>query len=399
MLFWIVAAALTLACVAIVLAAFRTPPEASTPDVAVYRDQLRELDRDRARGTLAAEEAETARAEVARRLLAADKAARSAEAGRGGNAVLGAGLAAVLVVAVTAATYLTIGAPGYGDLPLQARIETIEENRARRAAQAVAEAEVPDRIDDGRPDVTRMAEQLRAVLAERPDDLRGWRLAVQTEAGLGDFEAAWRAQERVIAILGEDATAGDHSALAELMILAAGGFVSLEAEAILRETLRLDRTDGTARYYLGSMYAQGGRPDLAWPIWRRLVADSTPDAPWLPVIYERIEAVSRAAGDPTPIDQLPTPRGPTADDVEAAAGMSLEERIDMIEGMIQGLAARLASEGGPPEDWARLIVAYGVTGNLNAAASVYQESKLVFEADRGALDILARAADRAGLAP
>ncbi|WP_167767223.1 c-type cytochrome biogenesis protein CcmI [Jannaschia formosa] len=399
MLFWIAAAALTVGCTAIVLAAFRTPPESVAPDVAVYRDQLRELDRDRARGTLSDSEAEAARAEVARRLLAADKAAQGAVAGFRGNGVLGAGLAVVLVLAATAATYLTVGAPGYGDMPLQARISVIEENRAARASQAVAEAEVPDRIDESRPEVSDMAQQLRDLLVDRPDDLRGWRLAAQTEAGLGNMEAAWRAQQRVIEILGDDATAEDHAVLAELMILAAGGYVSPEAEAALEAALRRDPSLGLARFYLGSMYAQGGRPDLAWPIWRRLLADSTPDAPWLPIIYDRIEAISRAAGDPTPVEQLPTPRGPTAEDIEAAGEMTLEERVEMIEGMRARLAARLASEGGSPQEWAQLIVANGVVGDTDGAAAVYGEAKLVFAEDRGALDVLARAAERAGLAP
>ncbi|PWJ15842.1 c-type cytochrome biogenesis protein CcmI [Jannaschia seohaensis] len=399
MLFWIAAIALTAGCTAIVIAAFRTPPEVAAPDVEVYRDQLAELDRDRARGTLTEAEAEAARAEVARRLLAADKAAQAATAGFHGNGWIGAGLAVVLVVAVTLATYLTIGAPGYGDMPLQTRISAIEENRAARAGQAAAEAEVPNQIDTSRPDVTAMAQQLRDVLKERPDDLRGWRLAAQTEAGLGDMEAAWRAQTRVIEILGDEATANDYASLAELMILAAGGYVSPEAERALEAALTRDSSHGLARFYLGSMYAQGGRPDLAWPVWRRLVADSTPDAPWLPVIYARIEAISQAAGDPTPLDQLPRPRGPSAEDIEAAGEMTMEERVQMIEGMISGLAARLASDGGPVEDWARLITAYGVSGNLNAAVAVYNEAILVFEGNQGALDMLAQAADRAGFTP
>jgi cytochrome c-type biogenesis protein CcmH len=400
MTFWIVAALLTAGCIAAVVAAFRAPPpEEDAPDVAVYRDQLREVERDRARGTLDDTEAEAARAEISRRLLAADRARAGAAKRGGGNAALGMALAAATVVAVTLATYLAIGVPGYGDLPLQARIEAIETNRAARAGQEAAEAEVPDRIDESDPEVVALAQQLRDVLADRPDDLTGWRLAAQTEAGLGNFEAAWRAQDRVVLLLGDAVEAQDFSRLAELMILAAGGYVSPEAERALAETLRRDPTDGIARYYLGSMYAQGGRPDRAWPIWRRLIADSRPDAPWLPLIYDRIEQVSAAAGDPTPIDQLPTPRGPTQEDIDFAAEMTLEERQEMIAGMVQGLAARLASQGGPPEDWARLIVAYGVSGQIQAAANVYQEAKLVFADDPAALDGLARAADQAGLAP
>lgn len=400
-MFWIVVSLLLAASVLVMVAALRASSvQAVSPDVDVYRDQLRELERDQARGTLSEEEAEAARAEVARRLLAADRAAQ-ADGGPAGAGARWLGVAAVAVptVGVALVTYLWIGAPGYADLPLAARIEAVEAARAGRPGQLLAEAEVPDRIDQTRPDILEMAGQLRTVLVERPDDLRGWRLAVDTEAGLGNLEAAWRAQDRVVAILGDQAQGAEFAILAELMILAAGGYVSPEAEQALDEALRRDPQNGSARYYRGLMYAQGGRPDEAWPIWRRLVGDSLPDDPWLEPIYEQIERVSSLAGDPTPLDQLPRPRGPSQADVEAAGDLTLDERIEMISGMVEGLAARLASDGGPAGDWGRLITAYGVLGQLSSAAAVYDEAKLVFAEDPAALDILSRAADRAGLVP
>ncbi|MEM8822824.1 MAG: c-type cytochrome biogenesis protein CcmI [Pseudomonadota bacterium] len=400
-MFWVVVTFLLAASVLVMVAALRaSSAKAVSPDVEVYRDQLKELERDTARGTLSPEEAETARVEVARRLLAADRAAQK-DMGPAGSGARWIGAVAVSVptIGIALVTYYWIGAPGYADLPLQARIEAVEAARAERPGQAVAEAEVPDRIDESRPDILEMAGQLRTVLADRPNDLRGWRLAVDTEGGLGNLEAAWRAQDRVVAILGDDAEGGEFAVLAELMILAAGGYVSPEAEQALEEALRRDPLNGSARYYLGLMYAQGGRPDLAWPIWRRLVGDSLPDDPWLIPIYDQIERVSSLAGDPTPLDQLPLPRGSSTDDIEAAGELTLDERMAMIAGMVDGLATRLAGEGGPAGDWGRLITAYGVLGRIDAAAAVYEEAKLVFAEDPAALDILSGAADRAGLVP
>ena len=92
-------------------------------------------------------------------------------------------------------------------------------------------------------------------------------------------------------------------------------------------------------------------------------------------------------------------RGPSSDDIEAAGEMSMQDRIQMIQGMVQGLAERLGSEGGPPEEWARLITSLGVLGNTDAAFGVYSEAILVFEGDQGALDILNHAADQAGVNP
>jgi cytochrome c-type biogenesis protein CcmH len=77
--------------------------------------------------------------------------------------------------------------------------------------------------------------------------------------------------------------------------------------------------------------------------------------------------------------------------------MSMDERMEMIQGMVSGLAERLATEGGPPSDWARLISAYGVLGRTDTAAAVYAEAQQVFGENQGALDIIDRAAERAGI--
>ena len=399
-MFFLIALIALALCVAVLFAGLARGHRSGSvedPDLSIYRAQLSELDRDAARGVLAPEEVEAARAEVGRRVLSADRQRRRASAPA--RTWLAGGLIVTVMLGVALPAYWWLGAPGYPDLPLAARRETIEERRAQRPAQQAAEAEVPDRTAEPDPDVAELAQRLRGVLAERPDDLEGWRLAVRTETGLNDPKAAWRAQDRVVAILGDDATAEDFALLAELMILAAGGYVSPEAERALAAARERDPAEGSARYYTGLMYAQGGRPDLAWPIWRRLLSDSAPDAPWVDPILGRIETVSALAGEPTRAADLPLGRGPTADDVEAMAQMDPEDRMATIEGMVAGLATRLADQGGPPEDWARLITAYGVLDRPDAAAPVYAEARIVFDGDEAALTLLEQAAEQAGIQP
>lgn len=415
MIFWLVAGATLLVVVGLLArTVFGADAEQSgaAQDMDVYRDQLREVEKDVARGVLTADAAERTRLEISRRLLEAD---RNTGIGHGvGPRSLAITLAAVIVVGITIVTYLQIGAPGYPDLPLKTRIAQLEDARASRPSQAVAEEQVTSRPAPqiNAEDVSELMTQLRAILQQRPDDLRGHRLLVRNEAGLGNMVAAYTAQQRVIEILGvNEAPASEVATLAELMILAAGGYVSPEAEAVLQNALGRDPRNGTARYYTGLMYVQAGRYDLAWPTWRRLLADSTADAPWLEPILLQIEDVSALAGNATPLDQLPIPRadepvtgtgglrGPSSDDIEAAGEMSMQDRIQMIQGMVQGLAERLGSEGGPPEEWARLITSLGVLGNTDAAFGVYSEAILVFEGDQGALDILNHAADQAGVNP
>jgi cytochrome c-type biogenesis protein CcmH len=183
--------------------------------------------------------------------------------------------------------------------------------------------------------------------------------------------------------------AGDgEDGIAEMMILAAGGYVSPEAETALARGLELEPRNGTARYYAGLMYAQQGRADLAFPIWRNLLAESRADAPWVEPIRMQIEEVAALAGERVTLADLPQPgppRGPTDADIEAASDMPEADRAAMIEGMVSGLAQRLASEGGPPEDWARLITAFGVLGRTEQAQAVYEEALGVFAEDAAAL--------------
>lgn len=414
--FWIVAGGLALSVGALLARTILRPSGPMAPaasrDAEVYRDQLKEIDRDLARGVLAADEARNVRVEVSRRLLEADR--RSGASTGTGRAPRAAGLAgagfALLAAAVGApALYGMIGAPGYGDQPLAARIESARKAREERPAQAVAEAAAAARprpgTTDPDPAYLKLVEKLRAALVDRPYDLEGHRLLARNEAGLGNFAAAYAAQERVLEILGESALASDHVDLADLMILAAGGYVSPEAETALHAALALDPANGTARYYMGLMHAQTGRPDLAFRAWGALLDESPPDAPWTAPIEARIGEIARLAGvrfelpaNSGSASPPPLGSGPTREQIEAAAEMDPQERTDMIRGMVEGLALRLAEEGGPPEDWARLVDALGVLGETGRARAIWDEARQAFADAPQALAAIRAAAARAGVA-
>jgi cytochrome c-type biogenesis protein CcmH len=396
--FWLVAGAISLLVAFLILLSFLRPRDGGVPaaayDLRVYRDQLKELDRDVERGILTEAEAARARTEVSRRILEADRAlqqARGADTRRGGleRWIIAGGLVASVAGAV--GVYFQIGAPGYPDLPLATRIEIINEARATRPGQDEAEAQVTVReAIPEQPEREELVAQLRTIMEQRPDDARGMELLASNEAALGNFRAARIAQERLIELLGDEVTGNHYIDLAEMMVLAAGGYVSPEAEAALEQGLALEPRNGTARYYAGLMYAQQGRPDLAFPIWRNLLAESTPDAPWLGPIRLQIEEVAAMAGERVRLADLPQPTaapasGPSEADMEAAASMAPEDRAAMIEGMVEGLAGRLAAEGGPPEDWARLITAFGVLGRTEQAQAVYEEALAAFAEDPEAL--------------
>lgn len=401
MLFWALALSLAL-LVAVMLARAalhaKTPKDAQNFDLKVYRDQLMEVERDLQRGVLSGKDAARIRAEVSRRVLAAD--ARRQDAGEEGAQKLGVasvslGIPLAALVAGGAALYAVIGAPGYPDMPLQARLETAQELMAERPSQASYEAQQPPvKPANADPEFAALVAELRAVLTERPDDLRGFRLLARNETTLGNYQAAYKAQQRVIALTEGDTRAEDYAQLARLMISATEGYVSPEAENALRSALTLDPTNGFARYYYGLMYLQNGRPDRTFVIWRNLLEESPPNAPWLTSIQGSIEDLAWVAGVNYTPQEL---AGPSVEDMQAAQSLSPQERSAMIAGMVSSLAERLATEGGPAAEWARLINAYAVLGERAQAMAILKEAEQVFAESETAMTTLRMAAEQAGL--
>jgi cytochrome c-type biogenesis protein CcmH len=409
MVFWIIVAALAIGVGAILgLTLLRgrvgeAPPAAY--DLDVYRDQLREIERDRKRGVLEAEDAERLRAEVSRKILAADAQLQAGGDSGGQPRLLGMAMAGVVVAVITGGgvlLYSQIGAPGYGDLPMATRIANSEAARDARLDQKSAEerfAPEPTGLPDGTSDeYMTLVERLRETVAERPNDQQGLRFLVRSEAALGNMEAARKAQAQLIEVKGDEATADDYATLAELMINATSGYVSRDAEAALREALDRNPRAPTARFYLGLYMTQIDRPDAAFRLWRDLLEESTPDAPWVPPIRAGIEELAARAGERY---ELPPPEGapgPTAGDIEAAQDMDPEARQQMIRGMVAELANRLAQEGGTAEEWARLINAYGVLGETDRARRIWTEAQAVFADFPRRLATVRAAAENAGVA-
>ncbi len=244
---------------------------------------------------------------------------------------------------------------------------------ASRASQAEALSHMPPEAPAIPPaDFAALMDKLRTAVANRPGDRQGLALLARNEAAMGNFRAAITAQTGLIAAKGADAVAEDHAALAELLVVAVGGYVSPEAEEELVRALSLDPRNQTARYYSGVMFGQVGRYDQTFVLWRALLDEGPADAPWITPIRDQMDDVAARAGVNYTMPDLP--RGPSAGDVAAAADMTAEDRQAMIEGMVAQLGARLADEGGPVEDWARLITSLATLGRLDEARAIYTEA-------------------------
>ncbi len=405
MTFWIISSGIAIIVAALLIGALKAARlrDVSTAhsDIAVYKDQLSEVDRDLARGILTEAEAVAVRVEVSRRLLEADKRDTGEDIVTNPQTGSGVAIVALVVVAGGLGVYAWLGAPSYGDLPMGARLEALEVARADRPGQVVAEAEVRDVLpvpppaDDA---FLALMVQLRVAVAERPNDIQGLGFLAQYEARIGRYGEARAAQEQLVAVKGDDATTADRLTLVDIMVFAAGGYVSPEAERVVREVLAAEPKNGAARYYFGLAEAQAGRADRAFAIWAQLLDDSPASAPWVPVVRAEILDVAFAAGVSNyKLPVILSQPGPSQDDIDAASSMTPQERAEMVQGMVGRLADRLAFEGGPPEDWARLISTLGVLGDLPRANAIATEAETVFAGNAAALDLITQARIQAGI--
>ncbi|SIN85045.1 c-type cytochrome biogenesis protein CcmI [Vannielia litorea] len=402
--FWIFAGGLVLLVAAVLLRTMLRgragEPSGEIGGIGLYREQLAAVAKDAEAGRIDAGEAARLELEIKRRILEADRAAQAAGQSRRAPGAVSRGAAAGLALVLLGGAfglYLSLGVPGYRDAPIATRLAAAEEFRANRPRQDAAEARFAESLPDV-PDPTVSEEfktlmaQLREAVARRPDDLQGHVLLARNEAAMGNFGAAATAQEAVLRIKGEAAEAQDFLLLAQLWITAAGGYVSPEAEAVLAQVLQRDPENMEARYYWGLMRAQTGRPDLAFNVWRGVMAAVPQDAPWAADLPAQIAAAARAAGvDYTPPASAPV-RGPSAEDMAAAQDMSPEERQAFIRSMVEGLAEELATEGGAPEKWAQLVRALGVLGEIARQAEIVAEAREVFAGNPDAIAVIEAAA-------
>lgn len=355
MMFWSAVAALTALAVLMLvrpLARAGREDDRIARDLAVYRDQLRELDAEVERGTIKAEERDAARTEIERRMLrAADhaEAADKAPARASGRIALAI---ALLLPIVAVPIYLRTGAPEIPDQPLAGRTDALEQRHAL------------ERFEE-------MAERLASRLRETPDDLRGWRLLGRTYGMLERHDEAVIAYRRAVELDPSDAPT--LSALGEALVYAANGEVGPEAADAFDRALMVDPLDQGARFYRALAFSQAGDARSAYDLWLALIKDAPADASWREIVLANLETVARRLG----IDLaavLPPPAmasGPTRDQVEDAAKLSTEDRQAFIRSMVERLADRLKESPDDLQGWMRLGQAYAVLGEREQAKAAF----------------------------
>jgi cytochrome c-type biogenesis protein CcmH len=478
MLYLAIAVLAAMAALVLGYALLRKPRTAAARiehDLEVYRAQLDELSREREAGLVSEAEAASAKLEIERRVLAADQKRSDDATPRGrGREWIPAALVAALVPLTAVGLYAWLGNPQVPSVPFG-------DQAARQAAASAAQRQA---AQESLPDVETMLEQVRARLAQNPDDMRGWTVLARSLVAIGQYDEAIAAFDQALRLSGPNAEL--YSAKAEAMILAAQGQVSAEARGVLQQALDLEPEHPRANFYLASVQQQDGDLRGALDTLTTLLQGAPAEAAWVPVVRDRAAALATELGlDPAAVLPAPsvaaggaadpqaaaeqlaarleanpkdfrgwialaqaraamgdstgardaldrgareyagapfvlqqfqqaaaelglnesagasqtesgTPRGPGQADVEAARDMTPDQQVEMIRGMVDGLAARLKDQPNDVRGWQMLARSYGVLNETEKAAEAYAQVLALAPEDPDALFFLGDAALKKG---
>jgi cytochrome c-type biogenesis protein CcmH len=334
-------------------------------DLAVYRDQLAEISRDRATGAIGEAEAETARVEVSRHLIAAadDAAGKDVhcDISPPGRRRLAQVLVLVGLPIGALGLYFAVGSPSLPGAPFAARI-----------AAAHSTASLPD-----------LLAQVEARLQQHPEDGRGWEVVAPVYMRIGRYADAANAMRNAMRLLGP--TAERKARLGEALVAATNGIVTAEAKAAFDEALRLDASDVVGRFYEGLAAEQDGQREEAARQWRALLADAPPQASWVGSVQRALAGIESS------------PMAGMRDGGGATPAGSQETQEQKIRGMVDRLAARLAQDGSDLEGWLRLIRSYQVLGEPQRLQGSVADARRALAKDADKLQRLEEGVKKLGI--
>lgn len=354
--------------------------------VGVLQSQLNELEAQSKSGAIAEPEAEALKSDLKRRVLAEARTAEAPARPLGERTLLI--VAAIVVSLVTLAgtgLYLFIGKPNVAAAP---------------------GAAAPGASPDGHPqgETTAMIAQLETQMMQRPDNAEGWRMLGWSYLQTGRNAEAAVAYGKAVAL---DPTNNEYlSAQGESTVLAADGQVTPAAEALFQRAVAAEPGDPRARYYLAVAKDQRGESQAAMNDWIDLLKSAPPGAPWAAEVRTFVEKVAAdrkqdisgrlppAAGGQEGIASVP---GPTREQMAAAQTMNAGDRDAMVQGMVDGLAAKLKQNPRDRSGWERLIRARMVMGQADKAAADYRVARQTFTGSNADLQALRGVATQLGI--
>jgi cytochrome c-type biogenesis protein CcmH len=374
MIFWILLALMTGVAALSVLVPLARAGRAQvaavgSADEAVYREQLSAIDSELERGLIEPEAAEAARTEIARRLLAAhDKNEQKQQKTASGTRLKTAqvfALAALPLIAL--GIYIALGSPEEPDQPLVARLSEPAEGQS----------------------VDVLVARVERHLSENPEDGQGWAVIAPVYLTMGQPDASARAYANAIRILGPNPDW--LTDMGEALTMANQGLVTADARQAFEQAVSLQPAAIKPRFFLAMALGQEGKSEAAIEAWEKLLEGADETAAWAGVARQQL---AQLKGEPV---EETGPSGPTEADIAASQDLSAEDRQEMIRGMVDGLAGRLASEGGSAGEWSRLIQAYVVLGEQQKAEEALAAAEAAYSDKPADLSLIKDTASSLGL--
>lgn len=357
MVFWLLAASFTGFTIFGLLwplsRALRHSPDIDDRDF--YAVQIANIEQDLARGLIAPNDAEQARREAARRLLATQSEPKilSSEFSSESRRRIVA-LFLIFVVPVGAySLYTYTGSPGLPDQPLSERLDSFSRDA----------------------DLSTLVTQVEARLETHPEDGMGWATIAPVYVSTGRYNEAITAYTKAISLLGESADL--RSGLGEARLAAADGIVTAEALKDLEKALQIDPKNQRAQYYQAVAAEQDGDRPRALALYQNLARNIPPDSEPGRLIMRRIDALTGTAQSAVPDETT--------------------DQGAMIRSMVQRLDEKLTRDGSDLDGWLRLMRAYQVLGDGDKAKAARDRAKKALNNNPAALAKIDAAARDLGL--
>jgi cytochrome c-type biogenesis protein CcmH len=345
-LFWLVAALMVALVFAFLLppllrnrASAAAPVSRSASNLAVFRDQLAELEADIANGTISREQSEAARAELQRGLL--EDVSSPAENVR---AAPNRSWAAVIAVAVTVPLlsvllYFGVGNPG-----------GLEPSKQQAGAQGAPHELSPQQMEGM---LARLAQRMEA----EPGNGEGWVMLARSYATIGRWNDAVAAFAKAEALFPEDAQLlADY---ADTLAMAQGQRLQGKPEALVQRALKADGNNLKALALAGTVGFEKGDFAKAIEHWQRMLPLLPPDSEMGNSVRSSIKeaqgklggaakSVVAIAPASTPVSAPATQGAASKSATPPAAGATASAKSLGLSGTIK-LAPSVAARAGPDD--------------------------------------------------
>ena len=343
------------------------------PHIVFLKDQLCQLDKEVELGITEKSEAEFSKIKISRKILHFANELASKDQDRNAPIKITIWIWCSIAIIVSLGTYKTYDLIG-GNIFVP-RTPTVKKFIAKdsrkdylsqeRHEQLIVTARDKKKLANNENHaLIKLVEDLKGVLKQRPNDLKGHILLAKNSARLKDFVTARIAQEKVLTLLGVGANSSNYSNYAELCIRAASGYLSLEATIAIEKALSIDPDNPQAKFYSSLQFLQENKISDTFRIWIELMDKEPINSKWVTMVVAQMTTIFSSLN--LKKEEAKTPA------VEPSSSL-----LPLLQ-LLDSLELRLNRKSGPIKDWIVLIEGYQLTNTDSKLNKIIDKVKSLF---------------------